>query len=142
MLPSLNTSRAQVKYLQSEELREEGGTPNIIGTIRAGLALQLKEAVTVDIITQRNKEIISQAHAAWSDLSNLILLGPTENKLPIFSFLISSPSSLYLHHNYVVSLLNDVFGVQCRGGCLCAGPLVQRMLGISPDLTARLETAR
>ena len=43
-------------------------------------------------------------------------------QLPIFSFLIKHPASgLYLHHNFVVSLLNDLFGIQTRGGCACAG---------------------
>ena len=36
----------------------------------------------------------------------------------------------YLHHNYVVALLNDLFGIQTRGGCSCAGPYGHRLLGI------------
>ena len=31
-------------------------------------------------------------------------------------------SGKYLHHNYVSTLLNDLFGIQSRGGCACAGP--------------------
>ena len=27
----------------------------------------------------------------------------------------------WLHHNFVCQLLNDLFGVQVRGGCQCAG---------------------
>jgi hypothetical protein len=38
-----------------------------------------------------------------------------------------------LHHNYVVALLNDVFGIQSRGGCSCAGPYGHRLLGIDLD---------
>jgi hypothetical protein len=33
----------------------------------------------------------------------------------------------------VVALLNDLFGIQARGGCSCAGPYGHRLLGI--DLT-------
>ena len=36
----------------------------------------------------------------------------------------------YLHHNFIVALLNDLFGIQCRGGCMCAGPYAQILLGI------------
>ena len=36
----------------------------------------------------------------------------------------------YLHHNFVVSVLNDLFGIQARGGCSCAGPYGHRLLGI------------
>lgn len=46
------------------------------------------------------------------------------------SFIVRSPSGRYLHHNYVVALLNDLFGIQSRGGCSCAGPYGHRLLGI------------
>jgi len=46
----------------------------------------------------------------------------------------------YLHHNYVVTLLNDLFGIQCRGGCSCAGPYGHRLLGI--DLVKSREYER
>ncbi len=39
----------------------------------------------------------------------------------------------YLHHNFVCSLLNDLFGIQARGGCACAGPYAQRLLGMSQN---------
>jgi hypothetical protein len=44
---------------------------------------------------------------------------------------------LYLHHNFVVALLSHLFGVQCRGGCLCAGPYSLALLGIGAELSAR-----
>ena len=46
----------------------------------------------------------------------------------------------YLHHNFVVALLNDLLGVQARGGCSCAGPYGHRLLGI--DLTTSHEFER
>ena len=39
----------------------------------------------------------------------------------------------YLHHNFVVAVLNDLFGIQARGGCSCAGPYGHRLLGIDID---------
>ncbi len=39
-------------------------------------------------------------------------------------------NSRYLHHNFVVALLNDLFGIQARGGCSCAGPYGHRLLAI------------
>ena len=45
-------------YLQEIESREEGGTPAIIGSIRAGLAMQLKEAVGSDWIMKREHDIL------------------------------------------------------------------------------------
>ena len=40
----------------------------------------------------------------------------------IVSFVVKAPSGRFLHHNFVVALLNDLFGIQSRGGCSCAGP--------------------
>lgn len=44
-------------YLQEAESREEGGTPAIVGSIRAGLAMQLKQAVGTDTVLQREREL-------------------------------------------------------------------------------------
>jgi hypothetical protein len=48
------------------------------------------------------------------------------------------PRPRYLHHNFVVALLNDLFGIQSRGGCSCAGPYGHRLLGI--DIESRPST--
>lgn len=55
-----------------------------------------------------------------------------ETNLPIFSFLIQC-GSRFLHHNYVCALLNDMFGIQTRGGCQCAGPYSQYLLGLTTN---------
>jgi len=68
------------------------------------------------------------ATESWSTIPNLIVLGNIHNlnKLPIFSFVIEhEQSDRLLHHNFVSVLLNDLFGIQSRGGCACAGPYAQ-----------------
>jgi len=60
--------------------------------------------------------------------------------LSIVSFVIRRPSGMYLHHNLVVSILNDLFGIQSRGGCSCAGPYGHRLLGIDLDRSEELRT--
>ena len=35
-------------YLNDEEIREEGGTPRVVGTIRAGFAFQLKQVIKLN----------------------------------------------------------------------------------------------
>ena len=50
-----------------------------------------------------------------------------------------TPAAATLHHNFVVALLNDLFGIQSRGGCSCAGPYGHRLLGI--DSTARTSSS-
>ena len=73
------------------------------------------------------------------EIKNLHLLGsPFANRLPIFSFLIEhEPTGLFLHYNFVSVLLNDLFGIQTRGGCACAGPYAQRLLGLEPEATKK-----
>src|SRR5690606_27033856 len=69
----------------------------------------------------------------------LRLLGSlTAPRLSIVSFLIRHGDG-FLHHNYVVALLNDLFGIQSRGGCSCAGPYGHRLLGIDLETSHRFE---
>ncbi len=117
-------------YLESIEHREEGGTPAIIESIRAGLIFQLKETVGQDVITAREEHFIRSAIATWQKNPNLEVLGNTSSeRLGIVSFVIKN-GGRHLHHNFVVAVLNDLFGIQSRGGCSCAGPYGHRLLGI------------
>ncbi len=117
-------------YLSDPEHREEGGTPAIVESIRAGLVFALKEAVGAEAIREREESFIERALAAWSDVPNLEILGDRRaRRLSIVSFVVRH-GRRYLHHNYVVALLNDLLGIQSRGGCSCAGPYGHRLLGI------------
>lgn len=108
-------------------MREEGGTPAIVGSIRAGMVMQLKEAVGTETIMAKEEEMCQLAFSQWEGIENLIIVGPHAlPRLPIFAFLIRHPTSgRFLHYNFVCSLLNDLFGIQARGGCSCAGPYAQ-----------------
>jgi len=117
-------------YLTDVEHREEGGTPAIVDSIRAGLVFQLKEEVGVAEIRRREESLIRRAIERWRRLPDVEILGnPDLDRLSIVSFVLKHQGR-YLHHNYVVALLNDLFGIQSRGGCSCAGPYGHRLLGI------------
>ncbi|MEP9365145.1 aminotransferase class V-fold PLP-dependent enzyme [Nocardioides sp. CN2-186] len=127
-------------YLADPTHREEGGTPAIIESIRAGLVFQLKEAVGTDTIREQEERHLRRAVAAWADEPSIELLGNLDaDRLSIVSFVLRSPSGRYLHHNYVVALLNDLFGIQSRGGCSCAGPYGHRLLGIDLERSHEFE---
>lgn len=120
-------------YLDEPEHREEGGTPAIVESIRAGLVFQLKETVGAEEIRRREDDFVSRAIDAWGQQPNIKILGnPKADRLSIISFLVRH-GSRYLHHNYVVALLSDLFGIQSRGGCSCAGPYGHRLLEIDPE---------
>ena len=121
-------------YLDDPVHREEAGTPAIIESIRAGLVFQLKQAVGTDTIKAREEELLHRAIASWSAHPHIDILGnPDVDRLSIVSFTIRATEGGYIHHNAVVAILNDLFGIQARGGCSCAGPYGHRLLGIDLD---------
>lgn len=70
-------------------------------------------------------------------IPELILLGSTSSnvkRLPVFSFLVRHPRGMFLHHNFVCAILNDVFGVQAQGGCACADQYAYDLMGINETL--------
>ena len=122
------------RYLDDPALREEGGTPAIVESIRAGLVFGLKQAVGVDVIRSHEEHYLQRAVSTWLQEPAIEILGNLDaERLSIVSFVVRAPSGRYLHHNFVVALLNDLFGIQARGGCSCAGPYGHRLLGIELD---------
>ena len=132
-------SESEHLYLADPEHREEGGTPAIVESIRAGLVFLLKEQVGVGEIRKREDEFIRRAIAFWSTTPNISILGnPAAERLSIVSFVVRHGAQ-YLHHNFVVAVLNDLLGIQSRGGCSCAGPYGHRLLGIDHETSHRFE---
>jgi selenocysteine lyase/cysteine desulfurase len=130
------------RYLTDPVQREEGGTPAIVESIRAGLVFQLKQAVGIDVIRAHEEYYLSRAVTAWKQEPALEILGNLDSeRLSIVSFVVRSGAdpSRYLHHNFVVALLNDLFGIQSRGGCSCAGPYGHRLLGIDLEHSREFE---
>ena len=126
-------------YLTDIEHREEGGTPAIVESIRAGLVFGLKAAVGVDAIREREERFIHRALHRWEANPAIEILGSHQaERLSIVSFVVRRDGR-YLHHNFVVALLNDLFGIQSRGGCSCAGPYGHRLLGIDPETSHEFE---
>ena len=134
---------AEHRYLTDPTAREEGGTPAIVESIRAGLVFQLKEAVGLPVIRAHEEYYLRRAVRAWSAEPAIEILGNLSSpRLSIVSFVVRAgreSNSRYLHHNYVVALLNDLFGIQSRGGCSCAGPYGHRLLGIDIERSHEFE---
>jgi selenocysteine lyase/cysteine desulfurase len=118
------------RYLDDPVAREEGGTPAIVESIRAGLVFALKQAVGTEVIQASEERLWKHALRRWSRNPHIEVLGnPDARRLSIVSLRIRH-GDRYLHHNYVVAVLNDLFGIQARGGCSCAGPYGHRLLAI------------
>ncbi|AVW93105.1 aminotransferase class V-fold PLP-dependent enzyme [Celeribacter baekdonensis] len=111
-------------YVRDIERREEAGTPGIVGDIRAGAVMALKEAVGSAEIERRERAMMSEAFVRLSAAPGLSLLGPLDaDRLGVLSFNISCEGRM-LHYGYVVALLNDLFGIQARGAALVLALMV------------------
>ncbi|OSP54196.1 aminotransferase class V-fold PLP-dependent enzyme [Pseudoruegeria sp. SK021] len=130
-------------YSDSLADREEGGTPNVVGDIRAALVLLIKEAMGADWLASRQQALRQRALAAWADNPRIDLLGNPDapHVLPIFSFRIRDAAGALVHHQLFTRLLSDVHGVQARGGCACAGSYAHHLLGIDADQSDAILTA-
>src|SRR3954454_23207589 len=118
------------RYLTDPVAREEGGTPAIVESIRAGLVFAVKDAVGASRIEAREHELWQRARERWGSTSRIEILGDLDaERLSIVSFQVRA-GERHLHHNFVAALLNDLFGIQARSGCSCAGPYGHRLLGI------------
>jgi selenocysteine lyase/cysteine desulfurase len=127
-------------FVADVEEREKAGTPGILQTLKAALALQVKAAVGVEAIEAREHALLRRALERWGADPRIEVLGPREpeRRIGIVSFNVRCPEGGYLHPRYVTTLLNDLFGIQSRAGCSCAGPYGHRLLGIAEDEAEQL----
>ena len=122
------------QYYKEIELREDGGTPPFLQTIRTALAIKLKEQMGVPKILEREKEILGFLFNEMGKISGLqILAGNIKHRLGVISFIIDG-----LHYNLVAKLLNDRYGIQTRGGCACAGTYGHYLFNISKNYSKKI----
>ncbi|MEQ8515044.1 MAG: aminotransferase class V-fold PLP-dependent enzyme, partial [Chromatocurvus sp.] len=127
------------RFIDAPERREEGGTPAIVESIRAGLVFKLQQAVGTDTIEAIEHRRIRTALETLSALPEIDILGGTEApRLSILSLRLLH-GERELHYGFVIALLNDLFGIQARGGCSCAGPYGHLLLGLDPARSRALE---
>jgi selenocysteine lyase/cysteine desulfurase len=125
-------------YHPDPEIREEGGTPAIVESVRAGLAFAIKEAVGTEEIRRREHDLARRALRSWSANPRIAILGnPDPERLAILSLGLRYPRGM-LHASFAVAVLSDLFGIQARSGCFCAGPYIHRMYPIDDAWSERM----
>ncbi|KAI3691184.1 hypothetical protein L2E82_49403 [Cichorium intybus] len=157
-------------YISDIEEREDAGTPQIIQRVKAALAFQVKEYIGTKIIEEKEHEYIRRALERLLKNENIRVLGNTKvERQAIISFLVyttayssdvelveskgtingihlSSETRNYtrdkpLDGTFVAKLMNDLFGIQARGGCTCAGPYGHRLLGVDERHSLAIRSA-
>ncbi len=130
-------------FIEDVEAREKAGTPGLPQLVRAARALQLVRSVGADTIAAREHAALERVFSDWADEPGIDVLGPAcpSRRLGIVSFNIRDPRGGWLHPRFVTTLLSDLFGIQARAGCACAGPYAHDLLGIGVEETAAYRRA-
>lgn len=124
----------EYKFIDDIEAREDGGTPGFLQAIRTALCIDLKNQMGTQNIHLREKQLVAKAFGELRMVKNLhILADNIEDRLGIISFYLEG-----MHYNLVVKLLNDLFGIQVRGGCACAGTYGHVLLDVSYEKSKRI----
>ncbi len=125
-------------YVTDIEAREDGGTPPFLQTIRTALSIGVKESMGTGRMAEREAQLLQQAVAGLNAIPGLHILGdentlPRPGQLGVLSFYMEE-----IHHNLIVAILNDHFGIQVRGGCSCAGTYGHWLLHVSREESVRI----
>jgi len=137
----LYTSPWDYRYVDDLQAREESGTPAIVSVIRAGLAFDLKSAIGEHRLQHLEQHCLSAVVAAWRHHRKIRILGPDPSTVPRLGILSLIIDDGHLHHNLAVRLLNDLYGIQLRGGCMCAGTYGHDLLEIDKPQSRSIRDA-
>ena len=130
-------------FIADIEDREKPGTPGVLQTLKAALVFQIKDRVGVETIEARERELTARAMLSWAANDAIEILGNPDpaSRVGIISFNLRGADGRYLHHKFVTALLNDLFGIQSRAGCSCAGPYGHRLLNIDEERSEQYRSA-
>jgi selenocysteine lyase/cysteine desulfurase len=113
--------------------REEAGTPNLIGAVQLGAALNVLQRVGMARIHAAEQQRLRSLLAKLAAIPGVRMYGdPDPDRTPrlgVVSFNLAG-----LEHGLVAAVLNDYYNVAVRNGCFCAHPYVRELL--KPELWA------
>lgn len=107
----------------------EAGTPDYVGSIALGTALDYVQAIGMDRIAAYEKELCSYALGRLEEIPGMRIIGNSPERSAVISFLVGNiyPSDM--------GTLLDRLGIAVRTGHHCAEPLMDR-LGIPGTVRA------
>lgn len=124
----------EYKYIDDIERREDGGTPGFLQAIRTAYAIRLKELMGTDNIQKREEELVELAFEKTKGIPGLhILADNCRNRIGAISFYMEN-----IHYNLVVTLLSERYGIQMRGGCVCAGTYGHFLLNVTKEQSHKI----
>ncbi len=120
--------------------REEAGSPNVIGAVAFGAAMDELDRIGWAAINDHEAALSAQLHEGLRAIDGVHVLGPVSasyaNTLAVAAFTIEG-----MHHALVAARLSAEFGIGVRHGCFCAHPYLLRLLGVGPAGVAEARAA-
>ena len=98
----------------------EAGTPNIVGGIGLGAAIDYLRSFNMEEIHNYEQELLAYATGLLSEIEGLRIIGTAENKSAVISFVIEGL------HPYDIGTIIDTDGIAIRTGHHCTQPLIER----------------
>jgi selenocysteine lyase/cysteine desulfurase len=113
--------------------REEAGSPNVVGAVAFGTALDELERIGWDAIGAHEAALSSRLYDGLRAIDGVHVLGPRgrdggpdgSDRLAVAAFTLEG-----MHHALVAARLSAEFGIGVRHGCFCAHPYLIRLLGV------------
>jgi hypothetical protein len=101
--------------------------------------MQLKEKIGLDTIHHLERHFLDKFLARFCQDDRISIYGPKdpEKRINILPFNIKHRDRI-LHPKFVTTLLSDLFGIQTRAGCSCAGPYGHYVLSIDEEFSKGL----
>src|SRR5690349_17523816 len=119
--------------------REEAGSPNVIGAVALGVAIETMLDLGFDDMLEEEMRLGRRMLAGLSEIPGVGVLGGTDpcthaSRLALASFVIEG-----MHHGLVAAALSHEWGIAVRHGCFCANPYVFHLLRMSKDDVTAVE---
>ena len=119
--------------------REEAGSPNVIGAVALGVAIDTLLELGFDAMLADELAMGRKLLAGLDRIPSVSVLGgvkPAANatRLALASFVIDG-----MHHGLVAAALSHEWGIAVRHGCFCANPYVFHLLRMSKDEVSAVE---
>jgi cysteine desulfurase / selenocysteine lyase len=119
--------------------REEAGSPNVIGAVALGVAIETLLELGFDDMLRHEVEMGTTLHRRLSQIPGVGVLGdvqarPTTPRLGLASFVVDG-----VHHGLVAAALSHEWGIAVRNGCFCANPYVFHLLHMNKQAVDAVE---
>jgi len=119
--------------------REEAGSPNVIGAVALGVAIETLLELGFDEMLDHEVTLGLRLIDGLSEIPGVTVLGGVEphtsgTRLALASFVVDG-----LHHGLVAAALSHEWGIAVRHGCFCANPYVFHLLHMSRDDVVAVE---